>query len=43
MAAADQVSKRITQSIADAADVLSPEQRAQLVERMQRMRSRWQS
>ena len=43
MAAADQVSKRITQSIADAADVLSPEQRAQLVERMQRMRGRWQS
>jgi Spy/CpxP family protein refolding chaperone len=43
MAAADQVSKRITQSIADAAEVLSPEQRAQLVERMQRMRGRWQS
>jgi Spy/CpxP family protein refolding chaperone len=43
MAAADQVSKRITQAIADAAEVLSPEQRAQLVERMQRMRGRWQS
>lgn len=43
MAAADQVSKRITQSIADAAEVLSPEQRSQLVERMQRMRGRWQS
>ncbi|MCU0805743.1 MAG: Spy/CpxP family protein refolding chaperone [Burkholderiales bacterium] len=43
MAAADQVSKRITQSIADAADVLSPDQRAQLVERMQRMRGRWPS
>ena len=43
MAAADQVSKRITQAIADAAEVLSPEQRAQLVDRMQRMRGRWQS
>jgi Spy/CpxP family protein refolding chaperone len=43
MAAAEQVSKRITQSIADAAEVLTPEQRAQFVERMQRMRGRWQS
>lgn len=34
LAAADQVSRRITQSIADAAEVLNPEQRAKLAERM---------
>jgi Spy/CpxP family protein refolding chaperone len=32
--AAEQVSRRITQSMADAAEVLSPEQRAKLVEKM---------
>jgi len=41
IATADQVSKRMTQSIVDAAEVLTPEQRAQLAERMQRMRGRW--
>jgi Spy/CpxP family protein refolding chaperone len=41
IAAADQVSRRITQSIADAAEVLNPEQRAKLAERMRsRMASR---
>jgi Spy/CpxP family protein refolding chaperone len=34
LAAAEQASRRITQSMADAADVLTPEQRARLAERM---------
>ena len=33
---AEQVSRRITQSLADAAEVLTPEQRAKLAERMER-------
>lgn len=37
---ADNASKRLTQALADTAEVLSPEQRAKLAERMQRM-GRW--
>lgn len=37
---ADQVSRRITQSLADAADVLTPPQRAKLAEKMQQRRHR---
>jgi Spy/CpxP family protein refolding chaperone len=36
--AMDQISRRFTQSLADAADVLTPEQRAKLAERMERRR-----
>ncbi|HVY06519.1 MAG TPA: Spy/CpxP family protein refolding chaperone [Burkholderiales bacterium] len=36
IALADTVSKRITQALADAADVLTPEQRMKLAERMER-------
>jgi Spy/CpxP family protein refolding chaperone len=34
----DQISRRITQSLADAAEVLTPDQRAKLAERMERRR-----
>jgi Spy/CpxP family protein refolding chaperone len=40
IALADQVSRRITQSLADAADVLTPPQRAKLAEKMQQRRHR---
>jgi len=33
----DQISKRVTQALADVADVLTPEQRRQLAERVGRM------
>jgi len=35
---AEQASKRFTQALADVADVLTPEQRKQLAERMRRWR-----
>jgi protein CpxP len=38
VALAEQVSRRITQSLADAAEVLTPEQRAKLAERLQSRR-----
>ena len=38
---ADQVSRRITQSLADAAEALTPDQRAKLAERMESRRGRW--
>lgn len=38
--AMDQVSRRLTQSLADAAEVLTPDQRAQLAERMEQRRGR---
>jgi len=37
IASADAASKRMTQAIADAAEVLTPKQRAELAERMERM------
>jgi Spy/CpxP family protein refolding chaperone len=39
--AMDQISRRLTQSLADAAEVLTPEQRAKLAERMESRRGRW--
>lgn len=41
LALADQGSKRLAQAIADAAEVLTPEQRKILAERMQHRRRRW--
>jgi len=38
---AEQGSKRLVQAIADAAEVLTPEQRQRLAERMQHRRRRW--
>jgi Spy/CpxP family protein refolding chaperone len=38
---ADTASKRIAQALADTAEVLSPEQRVKLAERMQRRQGRW--
>jgi len=40
MQLAEQASKRVTEALADAAEVLTPLQRKQLAERMQRMRGR---
>ena len=40
MQLAEQASKRVTDALADAAEVLTPLQRKQLAERMQRMRGR---
>ena len=37
---ADQLSKRLTQSMADAAEVLTPDQRAKLAEKMAQHRGR---
>jgi Spy/CpxP family protein refolding chaperone len=39
--AMDEISRRLTQSLADAAEVLTPEQRGKLAERMERRRGRW--
>jgi periplasmic protein CpxP/Spy len=41
MAFADAASKRFVQALADAADVLTPEQRRKLHERLTEMRERW--
>ena len=41
LALADQGSKRLAQAIADAAEVLTPEQRKALAERMQHRHRRW--
>jgi protein CpxP len=41
MQLADQLSRRLTQSIADAAEVLTPEQRAKLAEKMAQRRGGW--
>jgi Spy/CpxP family protein refolding chaperone len=38
MQSADAMSKRLVQSLADVADVLTPEQRAQLAEKMKQRR-----
>lgn len=39
---ADQATKRIVQGVADAADVLTPEQRAQLAAKMEKRHRHWQ-
>lgn len=39
--AADQLSRRMTQAMADIADVLTPAQRKELAERMQKRRGAW--
>lgn len=39
---ADQASKRFVEGIADAAEVLTPEQRAQLIQKMEERHKRWQ-
>jgi Spy/CpxP family protein refolding chaperone len=41
MAVADQASRRIAKAIGDAAEVLTPEQRRKLDERLERRRSHW--
>jgi Spy/CpxP family protein refolding chaperone len=41
IALADQASKRLAQALADAAEVLTPEQRQQVSEHMQRRRGFW--
>jgi len=38
---ADTVSRRLTQALGDAAEVLTPEQRAKLAEKVQHMKGRW--
>jgi protein CpxP len=42
MKLADQASKRIVQGIADSAEVLTPEQRTQLAQKMEARHNRWQ-
>jgi Spy/CpxP family protein refolding chaperone len=41
IALADGASRRVVQALADTAEVLTPEQRARLAERMQRRAGRW--